>query len=63
MPVEWSMVNNWEGEKKHDKISHMRSEDWTIVDGRSSLPFVRNQVNTGDGVPIAEQSSLVPKLL
>jgi hypothetical protein len=41
----------------------MSSEDWTIVDGRSSLPFVRNQVNTGVGVPIAEQSSLVPKLL
>jgi hypothetical protein len=63
MPVEWSMGNNWEEEKKHDKISHMSSEDWTIVDGRSSLLFVRNQVNTGAGVPIAEQSSLVPKLL
>ncbi len=41
----------------------MNSEDWTNVDGRSSLPFVRNQVNTGGGVPIAEQSSFVPKLL
>ena len=46
-----------------DKISHMSSEDRTIVDGRSSLPFVRNQVNTGDGIPTAEQSSRVPKLL
>jgi hypothetical protein len=63
MPVEWSMTNNWEKEEKHDKMSHMSSEDWTNVDGRSSLPFVRNQVNTGSGVPAAEQSSLIPKLL
>ena len=41
----------------------MRSEDSTNVDGRLSLPLVRNQVNTGGGVPTAVQSSLVPKLL
>lgn len=46
-----------------DKMAHMSSEVWTIVDGRSSLPFVRNHVNTGAGVPVAEQSSRRPKLL
>jgi len=44
-------------------MTHMNSEDWTIVDGRSSLAFVRNHVITGNGLPFARQSSRVPRLL
>ena len=58
------MANNWEEEEqKRDEMSHMSSEDWTNVVGRSSVPFVRNQANTGNGLPEAEQSSRVPRLL
>lgn len=50
-------------QQKDDKMSHIHSEDWTNVNARSSLPFERNHVNKGFGVPFAEQSNLVPRLL
>ena len=62
--VEWSMANNWEVKaKEDDKMSYISSEDWTNVNAWSSLPFERNQVNTGFGLPLAEQSNRVPRLL